>query len=192
MAQVTKAEATAAKQLNSPLLRLPAELRNLIYRYALGDRTLILSTIDDETLRLYQRDIPAFALLALCKQIHSETVLLPYSLNTFDIDCCFTFKCLVATIPRTHVQAIKKLDLRTLAIWGESNYETCMRLKVFSALEEVTFSYAGSTDTLWHRDCEERWAEAVKMLREKMPWVATSMRDLRDEILRDDALDFAA
>ncbi|CAN9337104.1 unnamed protein product [Alternaria alternata] len=88
-----RAQITAANQRNSPLLRLPAELRNRIYEYALGGHKIymvIRFSENKEKLWLDRTDrcgvVPAFTLLKVCSQINAEAALLPYSLNTFCFD----------------------------------------------------------------------------------------------------------
>lgn len=63
-----------------PFLRLPAELRNEIYKYVLkvGEWRS-----DSKRLRRWSsgRHVQPLALLSVCKQIHAEASLLPYALN---------------------------------------------------------------------------------------------------------------
>ena len=76
-----------SQQQPSPLLRLPPELRNIIYADALGGHTFSMS------LRWVEKDHPiaradnapphAFALLRTNRQIYSEARLLPFTANTF-------------------------------------------------------------------------------------------------------------
>ncbi|KAI4604738.1 hypothetical protein J4E83_010979 [Alternaria metachromatica] len=86
-AHITQRNATA-----SPLLRLPAEIRNMIFAYALshGDTKLhIIPSIQDGpggTGCWKHRSWPDpvnVSLLYVCRQIHLETALLPYELNIF-------------------------------------------------------------------------------------------------------------
>ncbi|KAF2035895.1 hypothetical protein EK21DRAFT_106732 [Setomelanomma holmii] len=98
-------------QLVSPFSRLPSELKNMIYDYALGNKKVELhvGTAEDGTrYRGYytvvkpldpipslhtsgryevaprNQYIQNFALLKTCRQIYQETRLLPYQLNLFD------------------------------------------------------------------------------------------------------------
>lgn len=185
MTRVTKAEAAAANKRNSPLLRLPAELRNLIYHYALGNCTLILSTHLGR-LRLYQRDIPAFPLLAVCTQIHAEVVLLPYSLNTFDFAFDVTLDFFLADISPSNIRMIKKLDLGTWTVMAPSAGKSAVQLQKFTGLEEVMFSYCSSRN-IWKHTCEQRWGMVVKRLRRNMPRLRTAIRDVRYEKRMDEA-----
>ena len=50
----------------------------MIWEYALGDRRLHLS-LSNQNLRARGK----MSLLQVCRQIHTETALLPYQLNTF-------------------------------------------------------------------------------------------------------------
>ena len=76
----------------SPLLRLPAEIRNIIFAYALshGDIKLnVIPRIQDGPGRTgcwKHRNWPIpvnISLIYACRQIHFETALLPYKLNVF-------------------------------------------------------------------------------------------------------------
>lgn len=74
----------------SPLLRLPGEIRSRIYEYALGGHTFTPageqrlytdgpagSQLDDDTWKGLQH------LAQVCRQLREETQLLPYSMNIF-------------------------------------------------------------------------------------------------------------
>ena len=94
----------ARNQLRSPLLRLPAELRNIIYTMALQEGCIEIasqsvslmsfntilrayrysSSPDEPTGIRYQGSYTSFA--SVCRQMYSETCLLPYTLNTFCFD----------------------------------------------------------------------------------------------------------
>jgi hypothetical protein len=111
----------ARNDWESPLLRLPADLRNRIYEIVIYNGT-------HEFFSLYQfhrnqrrrrrlSDVSnpkqhLVALLRVCRAIHSETALLPFSLNTCDF-CRFewleTYKDLL-TQPQW--AAIKKIEVR--------------------------------------------------------------------------------
>ncbi|CAN9439550.1 unnamed protein product [Alternaria alternata] len=80
---------TKRNAIESPLLRLPPEIRNGIYTYVFGNtrylfrdyhfsiRTPVTFTPDKVE---YQR----LSLPLVCRQLHHETRLLPYELGTFD------------------------------------------------------------------------------------------------------------
>ncbi|CAI6287124.1 unnamed protein product [Periconia digitata] len=74
-------------QLQSPLLRLPPELRNRIYKYALGGKKLRPAGFIHRI--KYEQNgrvtPPNFvALLSVCRQIYAEARLYPFLLNTFE------------------------------------------------------------------------------------------------------------
>jgi hypothetical protein len=64
-----------------PLLRLPAELRNNIYEYALGRPEFQVTCKLDMIIR---NASPSLALLRACRQTHIETTSLFWSISTFD------------------------------------------------------------------------------------------------------------
>jgi len=84
---------------HSPLLRLPAEIRNRVFQYALAGE-LIRPKLTDEILVARDTYCPAymgkelhpsiyappshrFSLLCVCRQVYAETAMLPYTLSTF-------------------------------------------------------------------------------------------------------------
>ncbi|KAI4701716.1 hypothetical protein J4E81_003456 [Alternaria sp. BMP 2799] len=77
---ISKRNATA-----SPLLRLPAELRNTIFAYALDHDTIVLEHPVPRIRITDSRHKDAINLLYVCRQIYIETALLPYKLNRFVI-----------------------------------------------------------------------------------------------------------
>ncbi|KAF1912418.1 hypothetical protein BDU57DRAFT_551267 [Ampelomyces quisqualis] len=85
---------------DSPLLRLPGELRNRIWEYVLGGRTLRprLTPIPRSPEQLFQiaqelrEPLLGFALLRTCRQVYMETALLPYKLNAYDFSSYITLK----------------------------------------------------------------------------------------------------
>jgi hypothetical protein len=70
-------------QQESPLLKLPPEIRNQIFQLAIGDKKYhTLSEPSRSFLRRWE-DKHAVALLRCCRQIYAETALLPWSQYTF-------------------------------------------------------------------------------------------------------------
>ncbi|KAF2795816.1 hypothetical protein K505DRAFT_191384, partial [Melanomma pulvis-pyrius CBS 109.77] len=72
-------------QRESPFLRLPTEIRRIIYEFALGGKHYT-------TGKKLGRKLPnskflagphPLALLSVCQQIYDETALLPFSVNSF-------------------------------------------------------------------------------------------------------------
>ncbi|KAF3001554.1 hypothetical protein E8E13_009737 [Curvularia kusanoi] len=69
-------------QAQSPLLRLPAELRNKIYNYY----PFLFLELDQLHPDYYSGEHNFFALSTVCRQLHSETALLPFSLNSLVVE----------------------------------------------------------------------------------------------------------
>ncbi|KAH3989403.1 hypothetical protein HBI25_120030 [Parastagonospora nodorum] len=84
---------------DSPLLRLPGELRSRIWEYVLGGYELRSVYIKNSQQITVKRMVPPFAermngtqLLRTCRQIYTETALLPYRANTFILETLDTIK----------------------------------------------------------------------------------------------------
>ncbi|KAF2035771.1 hypothetical protein EK21DRAFT_106615 [Setomelanomma holmii] len=109
-------------QQASPFLSLPPELRNIIYRYILHIGELRILKILDSITILIQTDSsdptpsnpPAhlLAITAINRQIHSETHLLPFQLNTFSSQwqsCFFKFSSSLTSQQRSAITTVKLL-----------------------------------------------------------------------------------
>ncbi|KAJ4382938.1 hypothetical protein N0V86_002165 [Didymella sp. IMI 355093] len=72
-------------RINSPFLRLPAEIRNMVYAYALGGNTWSIKTHTASTaqVRADNGTKNTLALLRVNRQIQAEARLCPYLYNTF-------------------------------------------------------------------------------------------------------------
>ncbi|KAI4647679.1 hypothetical protein J4E93_004089 [Alternaria ventricosa] len=73
-------EITYLNATTSPLLLLPAEIRNIIFALALDHQDIIIVRG-----RMYNKVRSPVNLLRVCRQIHAETALLPYELNFFAV-----------------------------------------------------------------------------------------------------------
>lgn len=94
----TNISSAVRNQAQSPLLRLPAELRNKIYNYcALNNREKLYFRIYQRNAFLfleldqlrpiyYPGEENFFALSTVCRQLYSETALLPFSLNALVVE----------------------------------------------------------------------------------------------------------
>lgn len=83
MTKVLNSPSARHNQRESSLLKLPAEIRNIIFRYALSGVEYKIKEDDNLSMRNIVTQPDALALLAVCRQIYSETALLPFSLNIF-------------------------------------------------------------------------------------------------------------
>ncbi|OCK88385.1 uncharacterized protein K441DRAFT_427519, partial [Cenococcum geophilum 1.58] len=72
----------------SPLLHLPAEVRNQIYAHVLGGK-LVHPTARRGSLERWHK-LLHLGLLDTCKQTYQEAALLSYSLNTFSLSSADT------------------------------------------------------------------------------------------------------
>ena len=102
----------------SPLLSLPAELRNKIYTHALSNHTYaITSTTQIPWLTTSVSNTTtsphALALLSANRQIHAETRLLPFALNTFQFSSEDAFKPWLARFDKEQCEAIAWVRLVT-------------------------------------------------------------------------------
>lgn len=69
-----------------PLLRLPEELRSVIYRFILGGQEYKIHLKKEYTcIRNHKLGWINLALLGVCKKIYKETKRLPFALNTFRV-----------------------------------------------------------------------------------------------------------
>jgi hypothetical protein len=102
----------------SPLLSLPAELRNIIYTHVLSGQTYAITSttvipwlttsVTNTTTSPY-----ALALLSTNRQIHAETRLLPFALNTFQFNSEDAFAPWVAKFDKEQCKAIAWVRLVT-------------------------------------------------------------------------------
>lgn len=85
----------------SLLLRLPPEIKNCIWAYVLGGKVLDVKCFENyekshvrDTTAISQDSFPEYshALLQVCRQIYTETALLPFSKNTFRFDMVDAFE----------------------------------------------------------------------------------------------------
>jgi hypothetical protein len=127
MDQTTSRPSDPHLQASSPLLRLTGELRNQIYTYILYtgtyhitiSRTQIIRDISATNTRYRKkitfnrlRDTPPthFSFLRVCRQIYTETRLLPFTLNTF---CFYSIRMcdFLETLPPPQCMAITSVQV---------------------------------------------------------------------------------
>jgi hypothetical protein len=67
----------------SPLLRLPAEIRNYIWTYVLATEQIVVSLGEEASACAPPEPAPDFAFLSSCRQAYAEAALLPLILAYF-------------------------------------------------------------------------------------------------------------
>ncbi|KAI4673376.1 uncharacterized protein J4E88_008989 [Alternaria novae-zelandiae] len=108
-------EITYLNATTSPLLLLPAEIRNMVFAFALGQQYLVINNKGT----LVTRGVPVHLprLLYVCRQIYAETALLPYALNIF---------------------AIWDLSVYPLPTWGSSKLYAFLERRTPAQIEAMT------------------------------------------------------
>ncbi|KAF2846319.1 hypothetical protein T440DRAFT_558293 [Plenodomus tracheiphilus IPT5] len=146
---------TETNHLNSPLLRLPAELRNRVFTLAFHARTIQVN----ETHPDYLLPSPTTGPLLTCRQMHYE------ALPIFHSTCIFDFQdSLNSRLPQTNRYAtIRFIKIRrfTTAMWntllgpeddvkaGDEGVASGLK---FAALEECVAEEGRWPGTLNHRE----------------------------------------
>ncbi|OAG15989.1 hypothetical protein CC77DRAFT_1078733 [Alternaria alternata] len=110
-------------QQGSPLLRLPPELRCLVFEYALGGNTYMIryhrtsKAVKNTTVTKH-----ALALLSVCRQIFAETALLSFSLNTFSVFHPVVFNMWIKSFHPAFAEVVTSVRIDTLALWYKTHY----------------------------------------------------------------------
>ncbi|EAT88237.1 hypothetical protein HBH56_092960 [Parastagonospora nodorum] len=132
---------------NSPLLRLPAEIRNDIFAMAIGGHFIrVCSTVQCELCR-NNRSVGCavhcppdlLSLTATCRQIHAETRPLPFTVNTFcgyARDMARTFD---AIFDRTQLESIASLCIMILFSADFKGFRRLSGLEQVTILSKYTF-----------------------------------------------------
>jgi hypothetical protein len=154
---------TKRNQQSSILLRLPAELRNNIYSLVLGGKYITIAgwgsywvqskSLDDCYALMCPPEEPEFtwhkfesskhllSLLHTCRQVHSETRLLPFALNVFTVETLPVLGKWTANLgPRInaiHTVRISSEDHR------KPNGCALEYLRLYTGLKELEVSVAG-------------------------------------------------
>ncbi|KAH6879073.1 hypothetical protein BKA58DRAFT_453287 [Alternaria rosae] len=148
---------TQLNQENSPLLRLPAELRNRIYNFALYRGTgcfdpppkVIKDTGRSGPWPTSNNDKSDLALLSTCRQVQSAASILYYALNTFRFKPSSSLDNFTSTLAPAKLNAVKSIDIdEELAAEIEMRAELSgnnglpLKFDVSTSLQNVTI-YAG-------------------------------------------------
>ncbi|KAG9188772.1 hypothetical protein G6011_07477 [Alternaria panax] len=109
-----KNEATKRNTAESPLLRLPAELRNEIYKYALGRHVYPVPGDGRKNPR-------ALNLVRVCRQIQQEAAFLPYSLSVLSSRMAIHLEEFVSRLSISQRNAIETIQLSEIG-YAECSY----------------------------------------------------------------------
>jgi hypothetical protein len=119
---------TPRSQFQSPLLRLPGELRNLIYFHLFITEAFKLerhgfNTQNFPYINRHRHREPTshrLALLSVCRQTYAEAALLPFTLSTIEITNIETLEELPFRLTTAQCSAIRSLKLTT-PLYGNAN-----------------------------------------------------------------------
>lgn len=137
---LTTSPSTSRNSDISPLLRLPGEIRNEIYRHVLNEGVF---DFENDVVLLTTQCEERFARLRFCREIYNETRLLPFSLNTFyfgsfEVFHKFIIKFTTAKFTTAKQrQAILALDLEVCiecCIDYVEDFETCQMYSLSDVL----------------------------------------------------------
>ncbi|XP_014556440.1 hypothetical protein COCVIDRAFT_99796, partial [Bipolaris victoriae FI3] len=146
----------------SPLLRLPAEVRSMVWEYVFGcyhiyvypgdifasdlhgiplsiNSRVRLEFWSKDTMAPYQkmRHQPTLGLMTVCRQIYMEAVLLPFQLNTWHIDSRYLKKLISDKLD----YPIRPRELVTSVISYSTMSSTLSDKDVFPNLKTVVLRY---------------------------------------------------
>lgn len=146
----------------SPLLRLPAEIRNHIFEMALDGHTIK----PDAPRTLNNRD-NRFDLLQSCRQIYAETGILPYRLSTFSFRYLNTMKKWCDRLPPIQRQAISAIQFPYRREWAEHEEATTLlcfpNLPNLKNVDVILLGQAGAEVACnGARDAEKRLEEGIR------------------------------
>jgi hypothetical protein len=173
----------------SPLLRLPPEIRNRIWRYTLGGK--VFRQCYGTNRRCVLRPEPRergniFALLTACRQIYAETSVLPFVVNTFSIQQSWGLRSDTKRFRKGQRSQIDELSLDVMTSDFGQNYGQYLKtvidvatLAAFPELKRLKFCLFPHQDWRYmcFAECETRIrslyeyglsAQGIDMLVEKM------------------------
>ncbi|KAH6849564.1 hypothetical protein B0T12DRAFT_486270 [Alternaria alternata] len=117
---------------SSPLLRLPPEIRNMIYTLILDVNTVMVAHAGLVRSRRFEISV---TLLRVCRQIHAEAALLPYAFNTFVFwGTTLSLKTFLDGRNKEQIAAMRKVQ------WGSDGSATALEwIKVLRKLDRESF-----------------------------------------------------
>jgi hypothetical protein len=94
----------------SPLLRLPQEIRDQIYGYVFTHDTYIFRSISPRVAGLVQSKATSVGLVSACRRLHHETALLPFTLGSFHCVGISVPEKLYALLTKAQRNSIQRLS----------------------------------------------------------------------------------
>ncbi|KAF1840623.1 uncharacterized protein K460DRAFT_371826 [Cucurbitaria berberidis CBS 394.84] len=141
---------TYTDKQSSPLLRVPAEIRIIIWTHVLGGETFSIHCWRRYTpfgfaSRIIQKKRNFLALLATSRQVYSETRLLPFQFNAFRFKHQSSFLSFLAHFATDQQMAIRNVELVTWMArhmvdgegWVLGRVEECFPVTRFGGLRRV-------------------------------------------------------
>jgi hypothetical protein len=124
-------------QPDSPLLSLPAEIRNHIYGLALQ-----VGTLEAFQGRQSQNRPQALSLISTCRQLRFETLEIFYRTNTFDFAYMIThIPRFIRTVSHAARNAVRSIRIvhhdALLLLWAARQGQLREQLRLFPSLDEV-------------------------------------------------------
>ncbi|KAH7076561.1 hypothetical protein BKA63DRAFT_468319 [Paraphoma chrysanthemicola] len=144
----TRSARSTSSNAESPFLRLPGEIRNMIYEYHFTPGTFIIRRSRGRERRnpIQNRLHPnsnrplGIPLLLVYRQIHRETALLPYKFHSFHLDCFRGFSHKVRMFSEEQLAVIKKLHLQIN--WGDSRGESARIERFMDDMHKLKIKFA--------------------------------------------------
>ncbi|KAF1832936.1 hypothetical protein BDW02DRAFT_624666, partial [Decorospora gaudefroyi] len=164
-------------QRDSPLLRLPAELRNKIYRFVLGGNHI--RPYCETVMGVWEVSFPGWAysrlqlaLLEVCRQVYAETKLLPFSLNRFVGYPEHMFELLATSLTPTQANALKTVYFYVdqFGIYGLGDMPHCGLTRWFTVNLMELGKYEGlqKVGLVWYDSESEVLKKSLKQQAEKV------------------------
>ncbi|KAH4611199.1 hypothetical protein HBI25_120090 [Parastagonospora nodorum] len=167
-------KALVSSNQNSPLLRLPAELRIKIWEYALGGKEFRVFYVNSRESLFKTKPSEGnnvFALLRVCRQIYSETAPLSFAVNSFSIKLGYRMSTTgFRLFQRYQIHQIKELRIEVsspeqLRCPGYPTGFQDLKLGVLPELRRIRFCLFSGHKHGWDKSS---FAESEKLLREAL------------------------
>lgn len=111
---LTSPSRTERNDRDSPLLRLPGELRNHIYEKVFTVINPLCFSRTTRPFKKFHRSVPFdLSLLYVCRKIYHDTALLPFSLNTIQCNSFVVLEQLWSRLSVEQRQAVKLFRMAT-------------------------------------------------------------------------------